>query len=241
MQDIEEQWLQHFRILVHPLKVEALKTRESNRVFGIVKNEIELPTRCPFGEPVCQAAVQGVRQNGKRPKCWLDFIQVFDLAIEVAFLRGGQLQRCVPLNQNLEEKGKKIEILLGGWHRKGVDLEAGGVQPDADIGASKEPRETLETATQVEDEGIRVVLLEVRDEKIQEERFARSRAAQNHGVRHVSVMKIQEVWGVVVGFEHREIFLSQVPILRLTAVKGKEERVVGIIGVEQIHRAEIES
>ena len=102
-------------------------------------------------------------------------------------------------------------------------MKPGEFNPDADIGAAKQPRQAFETAAQIKDEGVRVVLLQVRDEKVQEERFSRSRAAQNHGVGHVTVMKIQEVRRVVVGFENREIFLPEVPVLGLATVKREEK------------------
>src|SRR5437667_9832734 len=54
-------------------------------------------------------------------------------------------------------------------------------------------------------------------------------------------MEVQEVRRIVVGFENCEIFLPQVPILRLATVEGEKKREVGIVGVEEIHRTEVES
>ena len=54
-------------------------------------------------------------------------------------------------------------------------------------------------------------------------------------------MEVQEVRSVVVRFEDREIFLPEMPILRLATVEGEQERVVRVIRVEQIHGTEIES
>jgi hypothetical protein len=54
-------------------------------------------------------------------------------------------------------------------------------------------------------------------------------------------MKVQEVWRVVIGFEDREILVSEMPILRLATVEGEQEGIIRIIGVEQIHGTEIKS
>jgi len=101
-------------------------------------------------------------------------------------------------------------------------------------------REAFKASTQIEDEGVRLVLLEIGDQKIEKERFASTGAAQNHGVRHIAVMKIQEVRGVVVGLQNGKIFLSEMGIARLATVKGKEKREVRVIRIEQIQRAQVE-
>src|SRR5229473_2498322 len=48
MEDVEQERLKNLRVLLHPLKIEALKARKTYRVFGIVKEESELPTARPF-------------------------------------------------------------------------------------------------------------------------------------------------------------------------------------------------
>jgi len=121
---------------------------------------------------VSEAAIKRIRQDGERPKSWLDFVKVLDLMIEVALLAGRQLQRRGALNQNFEKEGEKVEVRFRRWNRERVDVEAGRIKADADIPAAEEPREALKAAAQVENEGVRVVLLHVCDEKVQEERFA---------------------------------------------------------------------
>ena len=54
-------------------------------------------------------------------------------------------------------------------------------------------------------------------------------------------MEVQKVRSVVIGFENREIFLAQVPVLRLATMEGEEKRIVSVVRVEQIHGTEIES
>src|ERR1700736_2289201 len=50
MEDVEKKRLKNLRVLFHPLKIEALESRKTYRVFGIVEEESELPTRRPFLE-----------------------------------------------------------------------------------------------------------------------------------------------------------------------------------------------
>src|SRR5216683_539279 len=50
MEDVEQERLKNLWVLLHPLKIEALEPRKTYRVFGIVKEESELPTARPFVE-----------------------------------------------------------------------------------------------------------------------------------------------------------------------------------------------
>src|SRR5882762_508357 len=86
---------------------------------------------------------------------------------------------------------------------------------------------------------MRIVFLEIGDEEIQQERFPGARSPKNHGVGHIAVVEIQEVRGVVVGLEDREIFLPEMLIARLATVKGEQKREIRIVGVEQIQVTEI--
>src|SRR5262249_26028187 len=103
MEDVKEQKLQHFQVLVDSLKIEALKAREHDGVLGVVEYEIELPAYRPLGEAVGETAVQRIRQNSKHSKARFDFVEILDLAIEIALLSGCQLQQRRALNQNLEK------------------------------------------------------------------------------------------------------------------------------------------
>jgi len=91
--------------------------------------------------------------------------------------------------------------------------------------------EAFKAPAQVEDERVRLVLLEIGNEEIQQERFSGAGTPQNHGVRHVAVMKVQEVRRVVVGLQDRKILLPEMRVARFATVKGEKKREIRIVGV----------
>src|SRR5580700_1114025 len=112
---------------------------------------------------------------------------------EVALRGGVDLGSSLPLDQNFEEQREEIEILFGGWQRKRVDLEILRLQADAHIRSPEQLREAFKTSTKIENEGMRSIFLQVGDEEIQEKGFPGAGPAENHGVSHIPVMKVQEV------------------------------------------------
>ncbi len=57
----------------------------------------------------------------------------------------------------------------------------------------------------------------------------------------VAVMQVQEVRRVVVRFKNREIFLTEMPVLKLATVESEEKGIIRIIGIEKIQGAEVKS
>jgi hypothetical protein len=57
---------------------------------------------------------------------------------------------------------------------------------------------------------------------------------------HVSVMQVQKIGRVVVGFEDRQIFLAEVRVPRLATVKGEKEGIVGVICVKEVEITQVE-
>ena len=94
-----------------------------------------------------------------------------------------------------------------GASENGLILKSLGLKSHPDIGAAEQLRQALEAPAQIENEGVRLVLLEIGDQEIQQERLSRAGPPENHGVGHVAVVEIQEVRRVVVGLKDREIFL----------------------------------
>ncbi len=66
VEDVEEQRLQNLRIFPHALEIEALETRESDVVLGIVEQESELPALFPLVESVVEITAQGVAKRTQR-------------------------------------------------------------------------------------------------------------------------------------------------------------------------------
>src|ERR1700675_3638009 len=159
MQNVDKQRFQEFGVLAHTLEVEALKARERDRILGVVEEESELAASGPFGEAARYVAAERVRQHAQSAESRVHRIQVFDLVEEVAFGSRVELARPLSLNQHFQEEGEEIEIFLRRWQRKRVDLEILGFKPDANIRAAEKLREAFEAPSEVEDEGMRLVLL----------------------------------------------------------------------------------
>src|SRR6266404_6082648 len=131
-----------------------------------------------------------IRQHAQRAKRGVDRVQIFDLVIEIAF--DGRIEFPGPrsLNQDFQKESEEIEIFFRRRERKRVDLEIVGFQTDTDVRTAEELREAFKTPAQIEDEGVRVVFLQVGNEEVQKETFSRARSPENHGVRHIAVMEI---------------------------------------------------
>src|SRR6266478_3481356 len=99
----------------------------------------------------------------------------------------------------------------------------------------------LEAPAQVKDEGPRFVFLEICDEKVKKERFASTCALENHGVGHVVMMEVEKVRRVVVCFEDRQIFLTEMPVVRLATVESEEKGIIRVIGIEKIQGTQVKS
>src|SRR5271157_3485628 len=190
MQDVEQQRFQKFRVLAHALEVEALKAGERNCVFGIVEEEPELPPASPLGQAARNVVPESIGKHAQRAQRWVHFIEVLHLVEEVAFGGWVELARSLPLDQHLQEEGEEIEVLFRRWERKRIDLETLGFQTDADIRTAEKLREAFEAPTQVEDESVRRVLLQVGDQEVQKKTLPGTRSSENHGVCHIAVMEI---------------------------------------------------
>ena len=57
----------------------------------------------------------------------------------------------------------------------------------------------------------------------------------------VAVMEIQEVRGVVVRFQDRQVLLTEMRVPTLATVESEEKGIIGIIGIEKIQGSEVKS
>ena len=240
MQDVEQQRFQKFRILAHALEVKALKSRERNRVLGVVEKKSELASASPLRKAARNVMPERICENAERAQRRIHRVEVFDLVKEIPLSSRVEFTRPLPLDQDLQEEREEIEIFLGRWQRERIDLEIFGFQANANIRAAKELREAFEASAQIEDEGVRIVFLKIGDEEIEQETFAGAGSPKNHGVGHIAVVEIQVVRRVVIGLQDREIFLAQMGVAGLATVKGEEKREIRVVGVEQIQGTQVE-
>src|ERR1700692_3049099 len=108
------------------------------------------------------------------------------------------------------------------------------------IRALKYRRKRLEAATDIEDEGQRLVLLRVLQQKNAEIGLATAAHPENQGVGNVAGMKVEIVGRAVVGFEHSQVFRAEMRVRLLAGKDGKQKRQIGVIRVQQIQLAEVE-
>ena len=167
-------------------------------------------------------------------------IEILNLVVEVALGRGVKFCRPGALKQDFQKEREEVEVLFGWWQREWIDFEVLGFESDADVGAAEEMRKAFKASAQIEDERMRRVLLEICDQKVQQERLSRAGSPENHRVRNVSVVKIQEVGRVVIRLKNCEILLPEMPIARLATVECEEKRKVRVVRVEQVEVAEVE-
>src|ERR1700690_19690 len=223
MEDVEEQRLQHLRIFPHALEIEALETRETDCVLGIVKKKSELSALLPFVETAVQVATKRIAEGAQGMQGRVvELVEVLSLLVQLPLLCG--IERfSLGFGEYANEERQKIQVVLRWRQGKRIDLEIAGFEADLQVRASKQPCKAAKTSSQIEDECVGLVFLQVGDQKIQQEGFSRSSAAENDGVRHIPVVKIQEIGRLMAGFEDREIFLLKMLVLRVACVQREQE------------------
>src|SRR3954471_19162706 len=105
-----------------------------------------------------------------------------------------------------------MEMLLRRAEGKRIDRERLLLDADGKIAASEESCEALVPATEIEDQGIRLVFLRVGQQEVQEERLSAPGRSQEKRVRHVLVMQVQVVRRPVLGLEDRQVLATQVRV-----------------------------
>src|SRR5882724_2763085 len=181
-----------------------------------------------------------IRQHAQRAKRGIDRVQIFDLVIEIALDGRVEFAGSGSLNQDFQEESKEIEIFFRRRERKRIDLEILGFQANADIRSAEKLCEAFKAPAQIENERVGFVFLKIRDEEVEEKRFPGARPAQDHAMSDIAIMEVKKIRRVVIGFEHRQIFLAEMLIARLATVQRKEKRKIRVVGIEQIQVTEVE-
>src|ERR1700733_7424877 len=112
-----------------------------------------------------------------------------------------------------------MEILFCWLQRERIDFEISGFQAYTDVGTAEQLGEAFKAPAEVENECVRLVFLEIRNDEIQQETFSSPGSPQDHGVGDVSVVKIQKVRCSMIRLQDREVFLPKMRVPRLATVK----------------------
>ena len=136
------------------------------------------------------------------------------------------------VDQQRDKGEEEAQVVMGRWQAEGVDAEALDLHTHLQVRATEQLREASVGASHVEDEGVRIVLLQEGDQEIQQEGLSAAGFPQDRRVRQVAVMKVQKVRRLVSGFQGPPDTLDPDGIAPLALVQGEEEGVVGIVGVE---------
>src|SRR5258708_37148574 len=88
-------------------------------------------------------------------------IKVLNLLIEVSLLGGVQFDRRCALKEDLYKQSQEIEVLLRGWERERIDSEFRRIDSHPHVRPPAELRKALDDPAHIENEGRRIVFLEV--------------------------------------------------------------------------------
>src|SRR5208283_886542 len=121
-----------------------------------------------------------------------------------------------------------------------IDFESRRLKADFDIRAFEQAGQTFKAPTQVENEGVRIVFLQVGDEKVQQEGFTGPGAPENDAVGGVLAVQIQIVRCAVICLQHRQIFLFQMGIDLVPGMQSEKEGIVSIVRIKNEHRTQVE-
>jgi hypothetical protein len=171
VENVEEQGFQHLGVPAHALEIETLEAGKGEDVFRVIEQEAELAPGHPLLQPPGGIPRQGVGQRAQRPQVRLDLVQVLDLLIKLLRFFRRQPGLAVRFRQDLDEHRQKIEVRLRGRKRKRIDPEVRRIDSHAHVGAAEQLRQALVAAAQVENECVRFILLKIRREEADGERF----------------------------------------------------------------------
>ena len=112
-------------------------------------------------------------------------------------------------------------------------------RPDVDVAAAEPAGQAAIAAAEVEDDRVGVVLLDVRQQEVQQEGLPAARRAEHDGVRHVLVVQVEVERRPVGRLQDGQVLAPEVRIRGGSPVQREEERQVRVVGVEQVQVAEV--
>src|SRR5271166_5024177 len=240
VQNIKQQWFQDFRRIVPAVEIERLKAFERKCVLSVVKQKSVLSTAGPAVEAFFQLAndVAKVRDGAL---VRLQYVNPLDRVPQSAFLfEVDPVTLLVTLNEHAEEAEEKLQVLFGLRQRERVDGEVPRFLTHIEIRPLEYRCKRLEAAADIEDEGQRLVLLRVLQQKNAEIGLATPAHPKNQRVGNVAGMQVEIVWRAVVSFEHGQILGAEMRVRLFTGKDRKQKRQVGVIRVQQIQLAKVQ-
>ena len=99
------------------------------------------------------------REVGKRPYLARQLVDALERSVERLFIRSRQLIAATGFDEHAQEEIEEVQVLVCRREREWVDAEARIFEPDIQIGATKDARQRLIAAAEIEDEGERFILL----------------------------------------------------------------------------------
>ena len=172
---------------------------------------------------------------------WLavEDVEVLDGLVDLAVLEVADAVPVVAFQQHADERVKEVQVLGRRLQREGVDRDAVLPQADFEIAPAEERRQLSIAVPDVENHGLRRVLLRVRDEEVQQKALAASGRAENERVTDVLHVQVEGVRRPVRRLEHGQRLPPQMGAHRLAVIEREQEAQIGEIRFEQREPPEI--
>src|SRR5260370_37472030 len=152
MQDVKQQRLNQFGMLVHALEVEALEAAEGQCVLCVVEGPAVLAAVHPAVQLVGQVFAERIGQHAQGPQFLWKLIKARELLVQLLVVSVCELVLLPAFDQRFEQCKQEIEILLGGRERKWINGECLIDNANSQVGTAKDFRYAFQAAVHTEDD-----------------------------------------------------------------------------------------
>src|SRR5205807_10631314 len=121
VQNVEKERLNQFGVTIHTLKVEALESRQRERVLLVVKDLFILTTTHPLLQPAGQGLLQGICQHAQGPQIRRQNVKVLNLRVQVFLFSLAEGIEAAPLGQDLHQGEQEIQVFPRWLKGEGVN------------------------------------------------------------------------------------------------------------------------
>ena len=127
-----------------------------------------------------------------------------------------------------------MQVFLRWFQRKRIDREVPRVLADIQVRSAKDRRERFVASANVEDVGLRLVLLRVLEQECAQKSLPASGHSKDERVRDFSVMEVQEVRRRIFRLKDSEVLRPEMGVSLFSREDGEKKRQVRIVGIEQV-------